>query len=367
MLHDFLTRNRDEIIARCERHYRQRRPERPAEELLHRIPAFIDEVIKAERRIAGIDDHSKLPGDTAEACAQGEQRFHDGYRIDELAWDFGAISNVIGELAIEQDHTLDPRSYQMLNQCIDSGIAQSISTFFALSRERAEQETAEFIGSLGHELRNALGSATMAFSIVKSGQVGLESRTARVLERSLQRLDHLVSQTLTVVRMKSHRELERSVIRLQGLLEDVEGAAQLERGITLALAVDPHLMLEADSRLLEMALGNLVQNAIKFTHGSGRVEVRAQRTDHGVIIEVEDQCGGLGDVSSKELFRPFVQDRSKARGVGLGLSITRQAIEAHGGSLSVRDLPGKGCIFTISLPAADERRAVGEAHSNSAS
>jgi signal transduction histidine kinase len=358
MLHDFLTDNRDEIPARCERHYRKRRPDRSPEELLHIIPAFIDEVIKAERALAGTGDASRLPGETAEASAHGEQRFRRGYRIDDLAWDFAAIPEVIGELAIEQNYALDPRAVHMLNLCIDWGIAQSISKYFELSRQQAELENAAWVGVLAHELRNAVGSAAMAFSVIKCGRVGLESKTAHVLERSLLRLEHLVAQTLTAVQLKSHPVLSLCAVRLAVLLEDVEGAARLERGITLTLTVDPGLTLEVDFRLLEMAVSNLVQNAIKFSAANGRVELRARRTEQGVLIEVEDACGGLGNDSSEELFRPFVQGTNKIGGVGLGLSISRQAIEAHGGTLSVRSLPGKGCVFSILLPAACEYRRV---------
>ena len=69
-----------------------------------------------------------------------------------------------------------------------------------------------------------------------------------------------------------------------------------------------------------------------------------------ILIEVEDECGGLPDRRAEELFRPFEQRSSDRTGLGLGLSISRRAVQANDGTLGARSLPGKGCVFTIDLP-----------------
>ncbi|MBA3457945.1 MAG: HAMP domain-containing histidine kinase, partial [Deltaproteobacteria bacterium] len=252
-------------------------------------------------------------------------------------------------IAIEHDVELDARSYRVLNQCLDSGLAQAITTYYDLSLARGQQEFAEWLGFLAHELRNSLSSAVLAYGFIRTGSVGTESRTGRVLERSLNQLESLVSQTLVAVQLKSGLAPALETLDVQELVEDVHTAALPERGVTLGNAVEPGLKVSADPRLLGSALTNLVQNALKFSRDRGRVEVRARRDDRGIEIEVEDECGGLGD-SSEALFEPFVQRSQKRRGVGLGLTITRNAIEAHGGKLSVRDLPGKGCVFSVRIP-----------------
>ena len=93
------------------------------------------------------------------------------------------------------------------------------------------------------------------------------------------------------------------------------------------------------------------------------VQLRAQESGDKVTIEVEDECGGLPPGRIEELFRPFTQGGADRSGVGLGLTISRRAIELNGGSLSARDLPGKGCVFTIILPktAVHERPAASSA------
>jgi signal transduction histidine kinase len=98
------------------------------------------------------------------------------------------------------------------------------------------------------------------------------------------------------------------------------------------------------------ALVNLLQNAFKFTHAHTQVTLRAHADAEHVSIDVEDQCGGLAPGVAENMFRPFNQGGFDKSGLGLGLSIARRTAEAEGGSLTVRDLPGSGCVFTLRLP-----------------
>lgn len=112
-------------------------------------------------------------------------------------------------------------------------------------------------------------------------------------------------------------------------------------------------MVNADPQLLSSALFNLIQNAFKNSVAHGKVEVRTVCGGGRVSIEVEDECGGLPDENAEAFFSPFGERRGKDRtGLGLGLSISRKAVRAIGGDIHVRNLPGKGCIFSINLPVA---------------
>jgi len=95
---------------------------------------------------------------------------------------------------------------------------------------------------------------------------------------------------------------------------------------------------------------NLLHNAFKFTHLAGRVVLRTRTEPRRILIEVEDECGGLPEAD--DVFRPFGDRRGADRsGLGLGLSISRRAVAANGGEIRALSMPGKGCIFTIDLPA----------------
>ena len=102
--------------------------------------------------------------------------------------------------------------------------------------------------------------------------------------------------------------------------------------------------------MLSAAISNLLQNAFKFTWPFGHVSLKAHATDGRVLNHIEDQCGGLPPGKADELFRPFHQRAADRTGLGLGLSIASGSVEANGGKLQVRDIPGTGCIFRIDLP-----------------
>jgi len=141
---------------------------------------------------------------------------------------------------------------------------------------------------------------------------------------------------------------------LRELVEDIEVGASMEAnalGLTLSVPpVERGVDLAVDRQLLAAAVGNLLQNAFKFTHPRGHVMLRTSSTEDRVLIEVEDECGGLPPGEVDALFRPFEQRSGNRTGLGLGLVISRRSVEADGGVVRVRDLPGKGCVFTIDLP-----------------
>ena len=131
---------------------------------------------------------------------------------------------------------------------------------------------------------------------------------------------------------------------LEGAIAESQPDAEA-RKIEVALKAPPKTFVDADARVLRSAVTNLLRNAIKFTRSGGAVTVRAGPA----AIEIEDQCGGLDEDDEKRIFDTFRQASGDRSGFGLGLAIARQAVTAHGWSLTVRNLPGKGCIFAISL------------------
>jgi len=93
-----------------------------------------------------------------------------------------------------------------------------------------------------------------------------------------------------------------------------------------------------------------LQNAFKFSREHGRVRLRPHATVDRVLIDVEDECGGLPAGQVEALFSPFKQRSVDRTGLGLGLAISRTGVQMNGGEIRVRDVPGTGCIFTVDLP-----------------
>ncbi|MEO5883072.1 MAG: HAMP domain-containing sensor histidine kinase, partial [Caldimonas sp.] len=147
---------------------------------------------------------------------------------------------------------------------------------------------------------------------------------------------------------------QREPFEVASFIADAASAARLlaqhaEVGLDVP-AVDAALHISGNRELLLAALINLLQNAFKFTRSHTVVTLSVYSFGECVLIEVKDQCGGLPPGSAERMFTPFRQRIDDRSGLGLGLSIARESIEADSGTLSVRDLPGTGCVFTISLP-----------------
>jgi signal transduction histidine kinase len=211
----------------------------------------------------------------------------------------------------------------------------------------------EQLGFLAHELRNLVNTATLASAAIKGGHGAMTGATGSVLDRSLAGLRDLIDRALADVRLTAGLHTRRDLTKLAVVLEEVTVAAKLDataRKISFTVSVEPGLSVETDRQMLSSALANLLQNAFKFTQPGGHVSLTARVVADHVLIEIADQCGGLAPGLAEEFFVPFTQRSADRSGLGLGLSISRRAVEANGGTLQVRNVPGHGCVFTIDLP-----------------
>jgi signal transduction histidine kinase len=102
--------------------------------------------------------------------------------------------------------------------------------------------------------------------------------------------------------------------------------------------------------VLAAVIGNLLQNAFKFTRPHTGVTLRVGASVERVLIEIEDECGGLPGANPDDLFRPFEQRSADRTGLGLGLAFSRWGVEANNGRIYARNLPNRGCVFTLDLP-----------------
>lgn len=372
MLHEFLAANRSELIARCVAKVAKRPvPPQTATVQTHGIPLFLDQIIdtlardaasdeSASRRISGPADPGQTP--TTSEIGEGAARHGDelqrrGYTVDQVVHDYGDLCQAITEVAVEQDAPIAAREFRTLNRCLDNAIADAV-TRFGSERERsirdwAAQDTNERLGFLAHELRGKLNVVRLAVEAIKQGTVGTAGATGKILDRSLTAMGDLIDRSFAEVRLGAGLPPSRERISIAGLFEEVQIFAGLQSGAKgLKLAVrsgEPGLAVYADRHTIASAVSNLVQNAIKFTPSGGHIALSARSSTDRVLIDVEDQCGGLPSGDPEELFRPFTQRSRDRGGLGLGLSISQRGIEANDGKLYVRNRPGKGCVFTIDL------------------
>jgi signal transduction histidine kinase len=353
VLHEFLATNRAKIIARTrERVAARTTPRATEEELENGIPLFLDQLIDNLRL-------SRVSSKAIEASAtiHGRDLLRRGFTVAQVVHDYGGVCQAVTQLADETKAPITADEFHTFNRCLDDAIAQAV-TEYARTREQSIADAGtERSGALAHELRNALGAAMLSFHTLKSGSVGLGGSTAALLGRSLNRLSSLIESSLAEVRLEAGiRAPERfSVCQF---VEEVEVGAAMEalaRNLTLTVTpVARGIEIVADRQLLAAAVANLLQNAFKFTRSNGVVSLRTFSNEDRVLIAVEDQCGGLPPGAVNDFFRPFSQRSSNRGGLGLGLVISRKSVEAIGGAIRVRDVPGSGCVFTIDLPMASD-------------
>jgi hypothetical protein len=202
-------------------------------------------------------------------------------------------------------------------------------------------------------LRNVLNTAIMAFEVLKTGNVGVAGSTGSVLHRSLMGARALVGRSLAEVRLTQGIQ-NRDKFLVSEFIQELAPAATLEagaRGIGLTvIPVEEGVAIEADRQVLAAVVGNLLQNAFKFTRPRTTVTLSVGASAERVLIEIQDECGGLPGGNVNELFRPFEQRGADRTGLGLGLAFSRWGVEANNGRIYARNLPNKGCVFTLDLP-----------------
>lgn len=351
MLETFLASRRSTILTRTRRKIERRRAPRPTEdELTNGVPLFVDHLFEALRL-----SEQDSEGSAANAALRGAYILRTGFTIGQIVRDYGDICEAIVEVARESDRELGHADRLRLNRCLDEAVAAAVKEWTRLRTHSEAAVETERLGQLAHELRNKLGAATLAFQALKEGHLDLGGSTGQVLERNLRGLRELIDRSLLEVRIESgvHRAHRISVCEI---IEEIELDASLEANalqVELSVATVPRdLEILGDRPILAAAVINLLQNAFKFTRHHGHVALTTSANTERVIFEVEDECGGLPLGKAEELFRPYTQRSENREGLGLGLSISRRGIEASGGELDVRDLPGKGCVFRISMPRA---------------
>ncbi len=209
-----------------------------------------------------------------------------------------------------------------------------------LRENRSVKAFNERLGFLAHELRNLIHTASLAVMAIKAGNVGASGATAAMLDRSLIGMRNLVDRSLADVRVTAGMPSRAQLISLADFVADAKISASLEaqmRDCKFTVGdVDLELALDVDREILLSAIGNLLQNAFKFTQPRTEVSLNAYAAADRIRIDVEDHCGGLSAEAAEEMFLPFRQSGEDRSGLGLGLAICRRSVEANNGVLRVR-------------------------------
>ena len=254
------------------------------------------------------------------AAQHGRRVLAQGFSLEQVVRDYGDVCQAVTNLAVETGAPIEVEEFRTFNRCLDNAIAGA---------------------------------------------------TGAILDRSLVGMRNLVDRSLADVRVAAGLRPRFQAILLAEYLGDAAASAALDPRSRecqfTVMPIESDIAVFADPEMLSSAIGNLLQNAFKFTRRHSEVRLNAHLVADRVLIEVEDHCGGLPAGAAEDLLLPFVQSGEDRSGLGLGLDICRRSVEANDGVLRVRDLPGSGCIFTIDLPrpsasqpAVGKRRRAGD-------
>jgi len=223
----------------------------------------------------------------------------------------------------------------------------------------------QFLANTSHELRTPLhGIMNIAQTVVTKEQKKMNANSVKDMELLItisRRMSHMLGDLLDVARIQEHRiSLQQEPLKIQAIVPGVMDMLKFmieDKPIQLRMDIAESIQpVMADEKRLVQILYNLLHNALKYTE-EGTITVSAESQDGHAMIYISDTGVGMDEETLDRIFLPYEQGSygiSDGRGLGLGLSICKQLVELHGGTLTVRSELGNGSIFSFNLPLSDE-------------
>jgi signal transduction histidine kinase len=223
----------------------------------------------------------------------------------------------------------------------------------------------DFVATVSHDLRSPLtlmrGYATMLEMV---GELNEQQTTyVRRIIGGVENMSRLVNNLLDLGRIEAGVGLQLEIVPVHDIVERVVSTLQLQaaqKRVQLSAHIPEQTipLIEADQALLQQALHNLVENAIKYTDPGGQVQVHVSARPDALVFEVKDTGIGIAPVDQPRLFEKFFrgvgQGTKKEGGTGLGLAIVKSIAERHGGEVWMESQLGKGSTFYVSIPLRQE-------------
>jgi two-component system phosphate regulon sensor histidine kinase PhoR len=223
----------------------------------------------------------------------------------------------------------------------------------------------EFVANVSHELKTPITSIKGYVETLQEGAIddkGNARKFVEIIFKQADLLNALVDDLLSLSKIEQGAEGGEVQLAREQVRHIIEaaiaayGAKANERGIKAVLHCKDEIVVKANAQLLEQAVGNLLDNAIKYSEPGGSVEIDVAQSKGEVTITVRDHGSGIAPEHLPRLFERFYRvDKGRSRdlgGTGLGLAIVKHIVQAHGGDVTVESTPGKGSVFTIRLPIA---------------
>ncbi|OGP70770.1 MAG: hypothetical protein A2Y80_08035 [Deltaproteobacteria bacterium RBG_13_58_19] len=266
------------------------------------------------------------------------------------------------EVAINDGRSVLQAHGTSLRDAAGTGIGVLIVLHDVTHLRRLEHLRRDFVANVSHELKTPITSIKGFVETLLAGALQEPENAGnflRIIARQADRLNEIINDILSLSRIEQDAERGQIFLTTQKIKGVLAAAIEVcepkakTRGITVHLQCPEDLRARINAPLLEQALVNLVDNAIKYSEENREVRVEAERSGPEVIIRVRDQGSGIKPEHFPRLFERFYRvDPGRSRqfgGTGLGLAIVKHITQAHGGKVTVASTPGKGSIFSLHL------------------
>ena len=324
------------------------------------IPALLDELALALEQPSDTSITEALRDGTPPE--HGIQRFEDGFDITEVVSEYNILRGCVHDLAVENDLSLEGRSFHVLNRVLDEAIGLAVKTHAEHRALEVKRRREEYLAFVAHDLRNPLTAISLAASVLemdlqeKSGSVE-SAQMIKTLHRNVGQLEALVAKVLEentdhgaddgVHPVKRYFDLWPMV---QGIVQAMKPVASASETKLINLVADD-LMVFADHSLLRRVFQNLNSNAITYSPGGEvRIGGRMNEEDGATECWVTDTGSGIEAYRLEKVFEKGEGDPEREDSTGLGLAIVKSFVEAHGGTVQAESAEGQGTTIRFTLP-----------------
>ncbi len=323
--------------------------------------------VDSEERVISLNHAAAKLFDVDQDASHGRplQEIIRNPELQKLAGDtLRSVEPIEGEMTI---YDPEERFLQIHGTVLRDSRGDNIGALLVLNDitrlRRLERVRRDFVANVSHELKTPITTIKGFVETLLSGAVNSQEETKRFLEitaKNTDRLDTIIEDLLALSRLEQDTDKDDGLFEARKISEVLRPAVDAcrprakSRSIDIEVQCDDNLACEINPRLLEQAVVNLIDNAIKYSEPGGVVAVTARKSDTNVVISVEDHGCGIEKRHLPRLFERFYRtDRARSRemgGTGLGLAIVKHIAIIHGGRVGVESVVGKGSVFTIYLP-----------------
>jgi two-component system, OmpR family, phosphate regulon sensor histidine kinase PhoR len=327
------------------------------------IPVLLRELAAA----LAIADNEMLSQLTQESSStHGLQRLENGFEVEEVVAEYNILRNCIHELAEKHQVILAGTAVQFLNSVLDAAIGSAIKAYVVQQALDTQRRREDYLAFITHDLRTPLNAIILSAHILEKMVIGSsqEERANRLLKTLRRNAGYLTDQVNKILEENINLEtetgvkLERRWFDLWPLVESLIFDLHPIAGSDSTLIfnnVPEDMAVFADAALLRRVFQNLIANAIRHTP-NGEIVITAGRIGSSVTCEVTDNGEGISADRIDRVFDKLVTEGANLSDMGLGLTICKTFIEAHGGTISVKSMPGSGTSFSFTLPDTERRK-----------